>query len=246
MRKVLIMIAAASVAAGSLRAQAPAAKPKPPAKASARTSTAAPRPSLLSPASFKARAPAVYKVKFTTTKGAFVVQITRAWSPLGADRFYNLVKYGFYDGASFFRVLPGFVAQFGIAAKPSVANAWRSATIKDDAVVQSNRRGSLSFATAGANTRTTQVFINLADNSRLDGMGFSPFGEVVEGMDIVDQLYSGYGEGAPDGQGPDQPRIEREGKAYLDKNFPQLDSIKSTLVLPTTASAPSAPPAKKQ
>jgi len=244
MRKVLIMIAVASAAAGSLRAQAPAAKPKPPAKASAKASakTAAARPSLLNPVSFKARAPAVYKVKFTTTKGAFVVQVTRAWSPLGADRFYNLVKYGFYDGASFFRVLPGFVAQFGIAAKPSVANAWRSATIKDDAVVQSNRRGSLTFATAGANTRTTQVFINLADNARLDGMGFSPFGEVVEGMDIVDQLYSGYGEGAPDGQGPDQPRIEREGKAYLDKNFPQLDSIKSTLVMPTT---PSVPPVKK-
>lgn len=187
--------------------------------------------SLLNPASLKTKAPEVYKVKFTTTKGDFVVQVARAWSPLGADRFYNLAQNGFYDGASFFRVLPGFVAQFGISAKPELSRAWQKATIRDDPVVQSNKRGYLSFATGGPNTRTTQVFINLADNSALDSRGFSPFGEVIEGMDVVDKFYSGYGEGAPQGPGPDQGRIATEGKSYLDSDFPRLDSIKSTMVL---------------
>jgi peptidyl-prolyl cis-trans isomerase A (cyclophilin A) len=173
----------------------------------------------------------MYKVKFATTKGAFVLQVTRAWAPLGADRFYNLVKNGFYDGASFFRVVPGFVVQFGISAKPEVSKTWQAATIKDDPVIESNKRRYLSFATAGPNTRTTQVFINLADNSRLDNMGFSPLGEVAEGMDVVDQLYSGYGEGGPRGSGPEQDRIQKEGKAYLDRDFPKLDSIKSVVVL---------------
>jgi peptidyl-prolyl cis-trans isomerase A (cyclophilin A) len=165
-----------------------------------------------------------------TTKGDFVVEVTRAWAPQGADRFYNLVKNHFYDGAAFFRVLPGFVAQFGLSAKPEISSVWATATIKDDRVTQSNLEGYLTFAKAGPNTRTTQVFINLADNATLDGMGFAPFGKVVEGMDVVGKFYGEYGDGPPDGKGPDQNRIANEGKAYLDKNFPLLDSIKAAVV----------------
>jgi peptidyl-prolyl cis-trans isomerase A (cyclophilin A) len=188
-------------------------------------------PSLLKPSSLNKQAPPTFKAKFTTTKGDFVVEVTRAWSPLGADRFYNLVKYHFYDGAAFFRVLPGFVAQFGLSAKPEISRVWASATVKDDPVTQSNLEGYLTFATAGPNTRTTQVFINLGNNQNLDGMGFSPFGKVVEGMDVVEKFYTGYGEGAPGGNGPEQSRITNEGKAYLDKSFPLLDSIKTAVVV---------------
>lgn len=224
------------------------------------TKSAAPTPSqgavldaaLLHPATLQAKAPESYQVKFTTTKGDFVVKVTRAWAPLGADRFYNLVQHHFFDGASFFRVLPGFVVQFGLSAYPQVSQAWQSATIKDDPVKQSNRRGHLTFATGGANTRTTQVFINLGDNSRLDTMGFSPFGEVVQGLNIVELLYSGYGEGAPQGRGPRQDLIGARGKAYLDNDFPKLDSIKTaTLIVPeggpatAPTKAPAKPPAKK-
>jgi peptidyl-prolyl cis-trans isomerase A (cyclophilin A) len=191
----------------------------------------APRISLLNPSYFKEQAPATFKAKFTTTKGEFVVEVTRAWAPLGADRFYNLVKNHFYDGAAFFRVLPGFVAQFGLSARPEVSRVWSTATIKDDPVTQSNREGYLTFATAGPNTRTTQLFINLANNQALDRMGFAPFGKVIEGMDVVQQFYSGYGEGAPRGNGPDQGRLTNEGKAYLDKNFPLLDSIKTAVIV---------------
>ncbi len=196
--------------------------------------------SLLNPASLNQKAPDVYRVKFVTTKGDFIVLVTRAWAPLGADRFYSLIKHEFYTDASFFRVIPGFVAQFGISARPEVSKAWAHATIPDDPVHQSNVRGTLSFATAGPNTRTTQIFINLADNVALDRMGFAPFGKVVEGMDVVDQLYSGYGEGTPQGHGPDQGRITSEGKAYLDSDFPLLDKIKQAIILP--APSPSATP----
>ncbi len=189
------------------------------------------RPSLLNPSSFNEKAPATFKAKFTTTKGDFVVEVTRAWAPLGADRFYNLVKNHFFDGAAFFRVLPGFVAQFGLSAKPEVSRIWASATVKDDPVTQSNLQGFLTFATAGPNTRTTQLFINLADNQTLDRMGFAPFGKVLAGMEVVQQFYSGYGEGAPGGNGPDQGRITNEGKAYLDKSFPLLDSIKTAEIV---------------
>jgi peptidyl-prolyl cis-trans isomerase A (cyclophilin A) len=192
---------------------------------------AAARPSLLRPSSLNEQAPATFKAKFTTTKGDFVVEVTRAWAPLGADRFYNLVKYHFFDGASFFRVLPGFVAQFGISAKPEISRVWASAKVKDDPVTQSNLAGYLTFATAGPNTRTTQLFINLADNQSLDRMGFAPFGKVTEGMDVVQKFYSGYGEGAPGGNGPDQGRITNEGKAYLDKSFPRLDSVKTAVIV---------------
>ena len=190
-----------------------------------------PRVSLLVPSAMREQAPATFRAKFSTTKGDFVVEVTRAWAPLGADRFYNLVKNHFFDGAAFFRVLPGFVAQFGLNSRPEVSRVWATATIKDDPVTQSNLTGYLTFATAGRNTRTTQLFINLADNRNLDGMGFAPFGKVVEGMDVVQQFYSGYGEGAPGGRGPDQGRITNEGKAYLEKEFPQLDTIKVAMIV---------------
>ncbi len=194
--------------------------------------------SLLKPATLNLQAPAVFSVKFTTTKGDFVVGVTRAWSPRGADRFYNLVKYHYFDGVAFFRVLPGFVAQFGISPNPDIAKVWEDAKIQDDHVTQSNFRGSLTFATAGPNTRTTQLFINLADNANLDAMGFSPFGKVVSGMEVVDQFYSGYGEGAPNGNGPDQERMQHEGKAYLAKSFPLLDTIKAAIIVPPAPATP--------
>ncbi len=188
--------------------------------------------SLLNPASLKLQAPPVFDAKFTTTKGDFIVEVTRAWSPRGADRFYNLVKYHFFDGAAFFRVVQGFVVQFGISARPDVSRVWENAKITDDPVTQSNKRGTLTFATAGPNTRTTQVFISLGENSSLDGMGFSPFGKITSGMEVVDKLYSDYGDGPPDGRGPDQNRIQREGKAYLEKGFPLLDVIKTAVIVP--------------
>ncbi len=229
MNKLFAALAVIAAAAGTLAAQA--TRPATPHPAAQGARGAAPRPSLLRPASLSTKAPASYRVKFSTTRGDFTVEVTRAWAPLGADRFYNLVKAGFYNGTSFFRVLPGFVVQFGISPRPEISKVWRTAVIKDDPVVQSNLPGYVTFATAGPNTRTTQVFINLADNRRLDAMGFSPFGKVAEGMDLVEKLYSGYGEGAPHGNGPDQGRMETEGKAYVDRNFPKFDSIKTAAVL---------------
>ena len=176
------------------------------------------------------QAPASYKVKFDTSKGAFVLQVTRAWAPLGADRFYNLVKSGFYDNVRFFRVISGFMVQFGISGDPAVMAGWRDAPIKDDPVTQSNKRGTITFAMAGPNTRTTQVFISFADNDRLDASGFSPFGRVLSGMDVVDKLNPEYGEGAPRGRGPDQSRMQREGNAYLTKEFQRLDFVKKATI----------------
>jgi peptidyl-prolyl cis-trans isomerase A (cyclophilin A) len=215
---------------------------KPAATSKTKTAHGADEQALLHPETLKAKAPDVYEVKFTTTKGDFVVQVTRAWAPVGADRFYNLVKHHFYDQASFFRVLSGFVVQFGLSANPQVTKAWQTATIKDDPVTQSNKPGYITFATSGPNSRTTQVFINLGNNAQLDSMGFAPFGQVTEGMEVVQQLYSGYGEGAPSGRGPDQGTISSQGKPYLDKNFPNLDSIKTARIVPSAAakSAPSA------
>ena len=198
---------------------------------------------LLRPALLTRAAPATYKVKFSTTKGDFVVSVTRSWAPLGADRFYNLARHHFYDNTSFFRVLRGFVVQWGISAYPPVSAAWSHAPIKDDPVLQSNLRGYITYAMGGPNTRTTQVFINLVDNKRLDGMGFAAFGQVTDGMDVVDALYSGYGEGAPDGKGPAQDKIEKLGKAYLDRDFAQLDSIKTTMVIAPESPAPAKKPA---
>jgi peptidyl-prolyl cis-trans isomerase A (cyclophilin A) len=208
------------VLCSSLLAQAPPAK-----KA---TSGGGP-PSLMNPASLRAKAPDVFKAEFTTTKGTFIVEVHRDWAPIGADRFYNLVKNGFYDEASFFRVVPNFVVQFGMNAKPAITQAWEKANLRDDPVKQSNKRGYLCFAaTQSPNTRTTQVLINLKDNGgSLDPQGFAPFGNVTEGMEVVDKLYSGYGD-----NGPDQGRITAQGKPYLDKGFPKLDSIKTAKVLP--------------
>jgi peptidyl-prolyl cis-trans isomerase A (cyclophilin A) len=185
---------------------------------------------LANPAALTEQAPAQYKAKFETSKGVFVLEVTRAWAPRGADRFYNLVKNGFFDNARFFRVISGFMVQFGINGDPAVSAKWRDANIQDDPVRQSNRRGMITFATAGANTRTTQVFINFADNSNLDGMGFAPFGKVVSGMKVVDALYAGYGEGAPRGNGPDQGRLQAQGNAYLMKDYPRMDYIKKATI----------------
>lgn len=194
---------------------------------------AAPKPNpLLDPSTLTAKAPDVFQVQFDTTKGPFVVEVHREWAPNGADRFYNLVANGYYDNAKFFRVISGFMAQFGIHADPAINKAWRPAMIQDDPVTQSNTRGMVSFAMSGRNTRTTQLFINYSDvNARLDTMGFAPFGKVIEGMDVVDALHSGYGEGAPRGRGPDQRRIIEEGNAYLTAEFPELDSIKTARIL---------------
>ncbi|WP_437203190.1 peptidylprolyl isomerase [Planctomicrobium sp. SH664] len=177
-------------------------------------------------------AEAPYKVKFETSKGEFVVEVHPEWAPLGAARFKELVESKFFDNAKFFRVIDGFMVQFGIHADPKIAGEWRSKVIKDDPVKQSNTRGMISFATSGPNSRTTQMFINFVDNSRhLDRTGFAPFAQVVSGMDVVDKLYSGYGEGAPNGRGPDQFRIQKEGNAYLDQQFPNLDFIKSATIV---------------
>jgi peptidyl-prolyl cis-trans isomerase A (cyclophilin A) len=191
--------------------------------------------SLLNPASLKAKAPDTYKVQISTTKGDIVVEVHRDWAPIGADRFYNLVRAGYFTDAAFFRVLKGFVVQFGLSAKPAVSKAWQNANLRDDPVKQSNKKGTLTFATAGPNTRTTQIFINLADNASLDAQGFAAFGQVIEGMDAVEKLYGGYGDPP---RGPDQQRITNEGKAYLDKNFPQLDRITAAKILPAAGAAP--------
>jgi len=189
-------------------------------------------PALLKPASLTEKAPTTFRVRFETTQGAFVVKVNRAWSPQGADRFYNLVKHGYYDGNSLFRVRPGFVVQWGIHPRPEVASAWSQASLPDDPRGQSNLQGRVTFATGGPNTRTTQLFINLVDNARLDAKGFTPFGEVeAAGLAVVQKFYAGYGEGAPMGKGPDQDRMEREGQAYLKAQFPKLDVIKRAAIL---------------
>jgi peptidyl-prolyl cis-trans isomerase A (cyclophilin A) len=233
-----LFIFTALVPSGLLGQTQPAASKPAPAEQQ-KSSGAKTGASLLHPETLKAKAPDVYEVQFVTTKGNFVIQVTRAWAPLGADRFYNLVKYHYYDGAPFFRVVPGFVVQFGLTGSPAVNKAWTDANIKDDPVTQSNVAGTITFAMAGANTRTTQVFINFANNSRLDGSGFAPFGTVTEGMDVVNQFYSGYGDATTSHQG----EITNEGKAYLDKNFPKLDSIKRATII-SPAAAPTAPAAK--
>ena len=187
---------------------------------------------LKNPATFTAKAPDTFKATFETSKGTFVVTVHRAWAPLGADRFYNLVRGGFYDDCRFFRVIDGFVAQVGINGDPAIQSAWRDATIADDAVKESNKRGFVTFArTRAPHSRSTQFFINSADNRVLDKQGSAPFGEVVPpGMDVVDKLYSGYGEGAPSGSGPEQAKLQTQGHGYLLKEFPKLDYIKKATI----------------
>ena len=185
---------------------------------------------LRNPASLTEKAPDVYKAKFDTSKGAFIVEVHREWAPLGADRFYNLVKNGFYDDCRFFRVLDGFMAQVGMNGNPDIQKAWTSARLQDDPVKQSNKRGFVTFAHAGPNSRTTQFFINFGDNASLDRQGFPPIGQITTGMDVVEKLYSGYGEGAPRGRGPSQGEITAQGNAYLNKEFPKLDYIKKATI----------------
>jgi len=196
------------------------------------TNSSAVKADLSNPSKLTEKAPDAFKVKFDTTKGSFTVEITRSLAPHGADRFYNLVRAGFFTDIAFFRVIPGFMCQFGISGDPKISAAWRGADIPDDPVKGSNTRGALTFATAGPNTRTTQLFINFGDNSRLDGMGFAPIGKVTSGMDVVDKLYGEYGEGAPAGRGPNQGLVQQEGNAYLKKDFPKLDYIKSATIVP--------------
>jgi len=180
---------------------------------------------LKNPSALKERAPAVYKVKFDTSAGVFEVEVHADWAPNGADRFYNLVKNGYYDGCRFFRVVPGFMVQFGINGDPATQRTWVDATIPDEPVKQGNTRGFITFAKSGApNSRTTQVFINFKDNSFLNRQGFSPFGRVIGGMEVVDKIYSGYGEQ------PEQGRIQAEGNTYLTKAFPKLDYIKKATI----------------
>jgi peptidyl-prolyl cis-trans isomerase A (cyclophilin A) len=188
---------------------------------------AASGPSLLHPASLHAKAPAVFRVKFTTTKGSFVVTVHRKWAPRGADRFYNLARAGFYKKQRLFRVIPGFVVQWGISGTPKISKAWLNATVKDDPVKHSNKRGTIVFADAGPNTRTTQVFVNLANDAQLDSQGFAPFGTVTSGFATLEHLYHGYGEGPSN----DQQQITQEGEAFLRKHFPKLDRILKTRVL---------------
>jgi peptidyl-prolyl cis-trans isomerase A (cyclophilin A) len=202
-----------------------------PASSTAPAAAAVPHgddPSLLRPARLKEQAPDKYQVRFDTTRGVFTVTVTRAWAPIGADRFYNLVKHHFYDNAAFFRVVPGFVVQFGISSYPKVSAAWKGSDIQDDPVTQTNKRGYLTFATAGPNTRTTQVFINLKDNERLDTMGFAPFAVVDgTGMNVVEMLYDVYG----DAGGPAQDQMEKQGETYVKKGWPKLDYIKTATLV---------------
>ena len=244
--KTLKMICALGFAlgAGALAADElkPAPKPetkseekKPETKAETKVEEKKPAPAtpnFADPAKLTEKAPESFKAQFDTTKGKFTIEVTRSLAPNGADRFYNLVRSGYFTDIAFFRVIPGFMCQFGIHGDPQVAAAWGRASIADDPVKSGNTRGAITFATRGPNTRTTQLFINFGNNGGLDGQGFSSFGKVSEGMDVVDKINSEYGEGAPGGRGPAQGRIQAEGNAYLKKDFPNLDYIKSASILP--------------
>ena len=199
------------------------------------TTPPVPPPALLHPSSLTKKAPQLFDITFHTTKGDFVITVHRTWAANGADRLYNLAKNHFFDGVEFFRVVPNFVVQFGISPFPAVSKAWRSAMIPDDIVTNHNVRGSVSFASAGPNTRTTQLFVNLGDNSGLDSNGFAPVGSVTSGMDVIDKLYSGYG----DEPTPHQGEMQTQGNAWLQKNYPKLDSIETARV--TNESNPALP-----
>lgn len=209
----------------------PAPADKAPASAPAAAAPAAPvappSEALLHPnvAKFAAQGPDSFAVHVVTSRGAFDLTVHRKWSPKAADRLYYLFSNNYYDGIRFFRVISGFMAQFGMAGDTGVERVWKDLNLSDEPVTHSNKRGTLTFADAGPDTRSTQLFINYRDNSPLDKSGFTPVGEVTNGMSVVDSLYSGYGEGAPAGQGPDQGRITAEGNAYLMREFPKLDYI---------------------
>ena len=210
-------------------------KPATQKPATAKPATAKPaatNAALRTPSKLKDVAPATFRATFETSAGAFVVEVTRSWAPKGADRFYNLVKYGYFDGNRFFRVIPNFMVQFGINGDPKLNGVWSEANITDDPVTQSNRRGYITFATRGPNSRTTQLFINFRDNGGLDSQGFAPFGQVVTGMEVVDKINAEYREQ------PEQGLIQSQGNAYLTKAFPRLDYIKKASI-----EKPAAPPA---
>jgi homoserine O-acetyltransferase len=176
-------------------------------------------------------APDRVRVRFETTEGDFVVEAQREWAPLGVDRFYNLVRAGFYDDSRFFRIRAGYIAQFGIAGDPEVAAVWRDLAFDDDPVRETNTRGRIAYAMTGPETRTTQLYINLVDNTHLDAQGFAPIGEVVEGMEVVERLYSGYDEGAGGGmRGGKQGKIFSEGNAHLDREFPRLSKLARAVI----------------
>ncbi|HEY7338365.1 MAG TPA: peptidylprolyl isomerase [Bryobacteraceae bacterium] len=241
MKQLFVFLIAASIGL----AQTPAPKATPAKAATAKTTPAkakTPAPDLLNPSTLKARAPAVYRVRLNTTKGEVILEITRAWAPIGADRFYNLVRGGFFTNLAIFRVVRSpqpFMAQFGISPRPEVNRAWQNQTILDDRPTQSNKRGTITFAATGApNSRGTQLFINYADNVFLDSMGFAPIGAVIQGMENVDKFYAGYGE-----NGPDQGQFMAQGRAYTDKAFPMLDHIIAATIVPIPAPAATPAPA---
>ena len=229
-----LTIAAALLLSAALASAQTASKPAPKSGARATPAAVAQKPSaasraaLMEPSKLKAVAPPVYRASFDTSAGTFVVEVHREWAPRGADRFYNLVRNGFFDDCRFFRVVTGFMVQFGINGDPAIQRHWAEANIPDDPVKQSNRRGYTTFATHGPNSRSTQVFINFVDNSRLDAQGFAPFGEVVSGMDVLDKLYSTYRE-APSNE---QSRIQADGNKYLNAAFPKLDYVKKARIVP--------------
>ena len=180
---------------------------------------------------WREEAPESFLARFETSKGTFTLEVQRAWGPIGADRFYNLVCLGFYDDQCFSRVIPDFIAQWGLSGDPEVTLAWKGKTIRDDPVVESNARGTIAYAMTGPDTRLTQVYISLVDNSNLDEQGFAPFGRVVEGMDVIDSLYDGYGEDAGGGmRAGNQGPVEEGGNVYLQANYPELDYISRAVV----------------
>ncbi|HJO25403.1 MAG: peptidylprolyl isomerase [Myxococcota bacterium] len=185
---------------------------------------------MLDPAQATEQAPETFTVKFETTKGDMLIDVTRAWAPTGADRFYNLVNIGFFDDVALFRVIKGFMAQFGINGDPEVSAAWKAAVIEDDPVKESNEAGYVTFARSGPNSRTTQIFVNFVDNSRLDKNGFAPFGKLRD-MKALESIYWGYGESAPRGKGPNQSLLQSKGNAYLAEEFPKLDYVKKATIV---------------
>ena len=220
-----------SSAAADTSAASPSDEPPQAAVASGSGEPAADaHPGMADPSKANATAPAKYTAKLTTTKGDILIDVEREWAPLAADRFYNLVQIGYFQDVAFFRVIDGFMAQAGIHGQPSVNKVWKDASIADEPVKKENMRGMVSFAMAGKNSRSNQFFINFADNRRLDPMGFAPFGK-VRNLEILDEIYSGYGEGGPFGKGPDQARIQTEGNAYLKADFPKLDYIQSATIV---------------
>ena len=229
--KIINLLCALGLFASTVAARADDTKP-----AVSKEKPVSASPGFADPAKLTAKAPETFQAQFDTTKGKFTVEVTRSLAPKGADRFYNLVRSGYFKDVAIFRVVPGFMCQFGIHGDPNVSAKWREAVIPDDPVKGSNTRGTITFAMGGPNTRTTQLFINFADNSRLDNIGFPPFGKVVEGMDVVDKINGEYGDMPQQGgTGPNPDLIAAEGNAYLKKDFPNLDYIKSATILPADA-----------